>query len=165
MFFWQKSAERRRRGVTHIYVEGGTGSLGSKKSGRPSQLARGHFSVLGSRLRFFSICSFHRGRVAPLRASCARQCSFACSYNIYICYMAVGNGCREKTALAAQVLHYGKVARRRRVAGSPPIAHNEECGSKRRNLAASLRGHSDSRLTLRRLPEGCPCPCCAHTSD
>ena len=32
----------------------------------------------------------------------------------------------------------------------PPIAHNEECGSKRRNLAASLRGHSDSRLTLRR---------------
>ena len=33
-------------------LEGVTGSLGSKKTATPSQLARGHFSVLGSRLRF-----------------------------------------------------------------------------------------------------------------
>ena len=132
-------------------IEGGVGSLGSKKSGGPSQLARGHFSVRGSRLRasFFSICSFHQGRLSTLRAPSAGKCSFAFSYNI----SAVGR--TSAMAVSRKLLWPPRTYTTARcLAGGewrdPPIAHNEECGSKRRNLAASLRGHSDSRLTLRR---------------
>ena len=37
---------------------GGMGSLGQKKSGRPSQLARGHFSVIDPRLRLYRFTFF-----------------------------------------------------------------------------------------------------------
>ena len=37
---------------------GGVGSLGPKKSGRPSQLARGHFSVIDPRLRLYRFTFF-----------------------------------------------------------------------------------------------------------
>ena len=122
------------------------GSLGSKKSGGPSQLARGHFSVRGSRLRasFFSICSFHQGRLSTLRAPSAGKCSFAFSYNI----SAVGR--TSAMAVSRKLLWPPRTYTTARcLAGGewrdPPIAHIPASGSRRRNPTASLRAPQATR--------------------
>eukprot|EP00964_Phaeocystis_antarctica_P049804 scaffold28850_cov65-Phaeocystis_antarctica.AAC.2 len=59
----------------------------------------------------------------------------------------------EKTALAAQELHYGNVSRRRRVAGSTNCAHSGKWEQISQNPTASLRAivtHYNWRFGLQR---------------